>query len=117
MRNDLFSRLAEMNPAPRQELTPLEQKHRDDLLDGIRLDTGTPKRTAFPSFRSTLMRRVMFSGTGALAAGAAVVAVTGGVNITGDHGTFSSTQLASWTPQAGRLDPHVGRQGGGGVLP
>lgn len=105
MRNDLFSRLAEMNPAPRQELTPLEQQRRDDLLNGIRLDTGVPKRTASSSFRSTLMRRVMFSGAGALVAGAAVVAVTGGLDITGDHGTFSSTQLASWTPQADPLNP------------
>ncbi|WP_217144570.1 hypothetical protein [Streptomyces sp. AC627_RSS907] len=92
-----------MNPAPRQEPTPLEEKRRDDLLDDIRLDTGTSRRTASRPLRGTLLRRVAFTGVGALAAGAAVVALTGGLPLSGDAGTFSSAQLASWTPQADRL--------------
>ncbi|MPY61486.1 hypothetical protein [Streptomyces spongiae] len=98
MNNDLLSRLAELDAAPRTEPSAAEIDREERLLRTVLSDTGKPDRSTGAAFRRPLVRRLAFTTAGALAAGAAVVAVAvaGGL-LGGGSGPLSEAQLASWT--------------------
>ncbi|MFJ8109013.1 hypothetical protein [Streptomyces sp. NPDC096132] len=104
MNNDLLSRLAELDAAPRTEPTAAEIDREETLLRTILADTGRPAGSAGVFFRRPLVRRTGFALAGALAAGTALVAVTGGLPGIGGSGPLSSAELASWTGTPKVLD-------------
>lgn len=101
MNNDLLSRLAELDAAPRTEPSAADIDREERLLRTVLSDTGRPGRSAGAAFRRPLVRRLAFTAAGGvLAAGAAVVAVAvagGGLLGIGGSGPLSSAQLATWT--------------------
>lgn len=109
MNNDLLSRLAELDAAPRTEPSAADIDREERLLRAILSDTEKPGRRAGVAFRRPLVRRLAFTAVGALAAGAAVMAVTvGGGLLRGGGGPLSSSELATWTSSPHRLDPASG---------
>lgn len=110
--NDLLSRLAELDAAPRTEPTAAEIDREETLLRRILDDTGRPSRSAGATFRRPLVRRAGFTLAGALAVGGAFVAMTGGLPGTGAAGPLSSAELASWTGTPKGLDTAQGKGSG-----
>jgi hypothetical protein len=110
--NDLMSRLAELDAAPRTVPTAAEIDREETLLRQILDDTGRSERSAGTVFRRPLVRRVGFTLAGALAVGGAFVAVTGGLPGTGSAGPLSSAELASWTDTPKGLDTAQGKGSG-----
>lgn len=104
MNNDLLSRLADLDAAPRTELSAAELDRKQQLLRTVLEDTGQPVRTAGAPFRRPLLRRVAFTAAGGLAAAAAVLAATGILPGSQSSGPLSSAQLASWTATPAGLD-------------
>ena len=96
MNNDLLSRLGELDAAPRTEPSAADIDREERLLRDILSDSEKPGRRAGAAFRRPLVRRLAFTAVGALAAGAAVVAVTvaGGL-LRGGDGPLSSSELAT----------------------
>ncbi|MGO4425276.1 hypothetical protein AB4Z54_42975, partial [Streptomyces sp. MCAF7] len=97
MDTNLRSQLAELDAAPRQELTPAELRRRADLLSLV-LDDREPVAPV-PAYRRPLVRRAAFTLAGGLAAGVAFVAVTNGTSggQGGGSGPLSAAELSSWT--------------------
>ncbi|MFI6933720.1 hypothetical protein [Streptomyces sp. NPDC050287] len=110
--NDLLSRLAELDAAPRTEPTAAETDREETLLRRILDDTGRPARRAGAAFRRPLVRRVGFTLAGALAVGGAFSAVTGGQPGTGGAGPLSAAELASWTGTPKGLNTAQGKGSG-----
>ncbi|MBA2807887.1 hypothetical protein E0500_010805 [Streptomyces sp. KM273126] len=110
MNNDLRSRLAELDAAPRREPSAADIDREERLLRTVLSDTGRPERSAGAVFRRPLVRRLAFTAAGGvLAAGAAVVAVTaGGLFGIGGSGPLSSAELASWTSTPHSLNTDSG---------
>ncbi|KUN75926.1 hypothetical protein [Streptomyces griseoruber] len=101
--NDLLSRLAALDAAPRTEPTTAEIDREETLLRAVLADTGRPG-SAGAVFRRPIVRRVGLTLAGALALGTAVVAVAGGLPGFGGSGPLSSSELASWTGTPKELD-------------
>ncbi|WP_416985542.1 hypothetical protein [Streptomyces sp. T028] len=95
--DDLLARLAALDAAPRTEPTAAEIDREETLLRTVLADTGRPTGGAATFLRRPVVRRAGFTLAGALAAGAALVAVTGGLAGLGGSGPLSSAELASWT--------------------
>ncbi|MFF3817332.1 hypothetical protein ACFYYD_12080 [Streptomyces bluensis] len=115
MNNDLLSRLAELDAAPRTEPSAAEIDREERLLRTVLSDTGRPVRSAGAAFRRPLVRRFAFTAIGgALAAGAAVVAVAvaGGGLLGNGSGPLSSAELATWTSTPHRLNTADGKGSG-----
>ncbi|MEU6225771.1 hypothetical protein [Streptomyces sp. NPDC047042] len=110
--NDLLARLAELDAAPRTEPTAAGIDREETLLRQILDDTQRPARSAGPTFRRPLMRRVGFTLAGALAVVGAFGAVTGGLPGTDGAGPLSSEELASWTGTPQGLDTAQGKGSG-----
>ncbi|MFI5681819.1 hypothetical protein [Streptomyces cellulosae] len=107
--NDLLSRLAELDAAPRTEPSAAEIDREETLLRRILDDTQRPARSAGAAFRRPLVRRVGFTLAGALAVGGAFSAVTGAPPATGGTGPLSSAELARWTGTPKGLDTAQGK--------
>ncbi|MEU1512884.1 hypothetical protein ABZ490_12080 [Streptomyces sp. NPDC005811] len=103
-RNDLLTRLAELDAAPRTEPTAAETDREETLLRTVLADTGRPAGNTAAFLRRPLVRRTGLTLAGALVAGTAVVAVTGGLPGLGGSGPLSSSELASWTGTPKGLD-------------
>ncbi|BBC34936.1 hypothetical protein SGFS_062300 [Streptomyces graminofaciens] len=99
MNNDVLSRLAELDAAPRTEPSASEIDREETLLRSILRDDTKPGRTIGAAFRRPLVRRLAFTLTGALVAGATAVAALAVTTdlLDGGSGPLSSSQLASWT--------------------
>ncbi|MET7886587.1 hypothetical protein [Streptomyces avermitilis] len=111
MNNNLLSRLAELDVAPRTELSAAELDREERLLRTVLRDPERPSRSAVAAFRRPLVRRVTFTVAGAaaaLAAGAALVVVTGGPPRQGGSGPLSSAEVATWTGTAGGVQGSPG---------
>ncbi|MEU6393602.1 hypothetical protein [Streptomyces sp. NPDC046939] len=105
MKTDPFSRLAELDAAPRAELSPAELDRKEQLLAAVLSDTGRPDHAAATTgFRRPLVRRLAYTTAGGLAAGAALVAVTLSAqpSAPGGSGPLSSAEVATWTSTAHR---------------
>ncbi|MFI6702597.1 hypothetical protein ACIBJC_27255 [Streptomyces sp. NPDC050509] len=103
MTNDLLSRLAKLDAAPRTEPSAGELNREETLLRSVLSDTERPTRSVGTAFRRPLVRRTVFTLAGGLAAGVAFVAVTGGLPGFGG-GPLPSSELASWTAAPNALD-------------
>jgi hypothetical protein len=104
MNNDLLSRLAELDAAPRTEPSAAELDREERLLRSVLSDTEEPSRSVVAGFRRPRVRRVMFTVGGTLAAGAAVLTVTAGPPTQSGPGSLSSAEVATWTGTASTLD-------------
>ncbi|MFJ2554784.1 MULTISPECIES: hypothetical protein [unclassified Streptomyces] len=104
MTNDLLSRLAKLDAAPRTEPSAAEIDREETLLRSVLSDTERPTRSVGTAFRRPLVRRTVFTLAGGLAAGVAFVAVTGSLPGLGGSGPLPSSELASWTPTPNALD-------------
>jgi hypothetical protein len=102
--DDLLSRLAALDAAPRTEPTAAGIDREETLLRTILDDTGRPARSAGGLFRRPLVRRTAFTLAGACAAGAALTFATGGLPGQGGNGPVSPAELASWTGTPEALD-------------
>ncbi|MFD5074342.1 hypothetical protein [Streptomyces sp. NPDC058371] len=103
MNNDLLSRLAALDAAPRTEPSAAELDREEQLLRTVLSDTEQPSRPVLTSFRRPLVRRAAFTVVGVLAAGAALVTVTADPPKPGGSGPLSSAQVATWTGTPGAL--------------
>lgn len=113
MNNDLLSRLAELDAAPRTEPSAADIDREERLLRTVLSDTGRPERSAGAACRRPLVRRLAFTAVGgALAAGAAVVAVAGGGLFGNGSGPLSSAELATWTSTPHSLNTADGNGSG-----
>jgi hypothetical protein len=92
---DLIPRLAALDAAPAEEITPAEEARRETMLRTILHDTGTPgRRPARPRPR----RRLVLAATGVAAAGLAAAAAPFIVRpLLANGGPLTSDELASWT--------------------
>ncbi|MFJ8001141.1 hypothetical protein ACIQ7D_29120 [Streptomyces sp. NPDC096310] len=109
MTNDLLSRLAKLDAAPRTEPSAAEIDREETLLRSVLSDAERPTRSVGTTFRRPLIRRAVFTLAGGLAAGVAFVAVTGGLPGVGGAGPLPSSELASWTPTPNALDISAGK--------
>lgn len=120
MKTDPLSRLAELDAAPRAELSPAELDRKEELLATVLSDTGRPSNTVATGFRRSLVLRLAYTTAAGLAAGAALLTVTpsaeppepGGTGPlssaeppkSGGTGPLSSAEVATWTSTAHRPD-------------
>ncbi|MFJ9585703.1 hypothetical protein [Streptomyces acidicola] len=111
MNNDLRSRLAELDAAPRREPSAADIDREERLLRTVLSDTGRPERSAGAVFRRPLVRRLAFTAAGGvLAAGVAAVALSGGGLLGfGSSGPLSSAELATWTSTPHSLNTADGK--------
>lgn len=112
MRHDLFSRLTELDAAPRNEPSAADLDRKERLLRVVLSDTERISRSEVATFRRPLVRRAAFTAAGALAAGAALLTVT--MTMTADpaadrpgpdgSGPLSAAEVATWTGTAADLN-------------
>jgi hypothetical protein len=103
MNNDLLSRLATLDAAPRTERSAAELDREEQLLRTVLSDTERPSRSVRATFRRPLARRAAFTVVGILAAGAVLVAVTADPPRPDRSGPLSSAQVATWEGTPGAL--------------
>lgn len=104
MKTDPFSRLAELDAAPRAELSPAELERKEQLLAIVLSDTGRPSDAVATGLRRPLVRRLAYTTAAGLAAGAALLTVTLSAQppAPGGSGPLSSAEVATWTSTAHR---------------
>ncbi|MFC8103110.1 hypothetical protein [Streptomyces sp. NPDC057363] len=100
MKPDLLSRLAELDAAPRTELSTAELDRKEQLLLTVLSDTDRPGRPVATAHRRPLVRRAAYTMAAGLAAGAALLAVTADPPGQGGAGPLSATEVAAWTGTA-----------------
>ncbi|QKW08122.1 hypothetical protein HUT18_18775 [Streptomyces sp. NA04227] len=103
MSNDVFVRLAELDPAPRTPLTTAEADRRERLLHSVLDETTAAQRPARPApawVRRPLVRRTSFALAGVLAAAALVLTTTSTPSDEGGSGPLSPAEVGAWTETA-----------------
>ncbi|MET9080094.1 hypothetical protein ABZX95_50470 [Streptomyces sp. NPDC004232] len=100
MKRDLFSRLAELDAAPRTEPSAADLDREKRLLRTVLSDTEQPGRPVVAAFRRPFVRRVTFTVAGALAAGAVLLSVTADPPRQGGSGPLPAAEVATWTDTA-----------------
>ncbi|MFJ9179372.1 hypothetical protein [Streptomyces sp. NPDC102360] len=104
MKTDPLSRLANLDAAPRAELSPAELARKEELLAIVLSDSDRPSRAVATGFRRPLVRRLAYTTAAGLTAGAALLTVTLSAEPpeSGGSGPLSSAEVATWTSTAHR---------------